>query len=157
MTDGNMIINRIGKVKKCDDNNKEKKKYKQDNLPTGTNNENIYILGDSRVKHVEGLKLKDSLGNNHNFCVRNFPRAKVKCMKHFIRKNNPEYVILYVGTKELNSDLTPERIAKSIIHVGKNIQINHRTATISGIVPRNDNFNNKVTKVNKELSKMCKK
>ena len=79
MTDGNMIINRIGK--KRDDNNKEKQKFKQDNLPKDTNNTNIYILGDSIVKHVEGWKLKNSLGNNHNVYVRNFPGVQVKCTK----------------------------------------------------------------------------
>ena len=50
--------------KKSDDNDTQKKKSKQDNLPTGTNNKNVYILGDSRVKHVEGWKLKNSLGKN---------------------------------------------------------------------------------------------
>ena len=147
--------------KKRDDNNKEKKKSNEDNLPTDTNKKNVYILGDSIVKHVEGWKLKNSLGNNHNVYVRSFPGAKVKCMKDYvkpcIRENNPEYVILHVGTNELNSELTPERIAKSVIDVGKNIQINHTTVSISSIVPRNDNFNNKATEVSKELSKMCKK
>ena len=78
-------------------------------------------------------------------------------VKPCIRENNPEYVILYVESNELNSELTPERIAKSVIDVGKNIQINHTTFSISSIVPRNDNFNNKATEVSKELSKMCKK
>ena len=90
-----MILNRIGK--KRDDNNKEKQKFKQDNLPKDTNNTNIYILGDSIVKHVEGWKLKNSLGNNHNVYVRNFPGVQVKCMrpaKSCIRENNPDYVIL---------------------------------------------------------------
>ena len=59
-----------------------------------------------------------------------------------VRENNPEYVMLHVGTNELNSELTPDRIAKSIIDVVKNIQTNHRTVSISGIVPRNDNFDN---------------
>ena len=129
MTDGNMIINRIGKIKKSDDNNKEKKKSTQDNLPSYTNNENVYILGASIVKHVKGWKLKNSLGNNHVY-ARSFPGAKVKCVKDYvkscIRENNPEYVILHVGTKELNSELTPERIAKSVADVGKNIQTNHK-------------------------------
>ena len=141
--------------KKSDDNNKEKKS-KQDNLPTYTNNKNVYILGDSIVKHVEGWKLKTPLGNNHNVYVRSFPGVKVKCMKDYvkpcIREINPEYVILHVVTNELNSELTAERIAKSVIDVGKNIQTNHRTVSKSGIGPRNDNFNNRATKVNKELS-----
>ena len=146
--------------KKRDDNNKEKKKSNQDNLPTDTNKKNVYILGDSIVKHVEGWKLKNSLGNNHNVYVRSFPGAKVKCMKDYvkpcIRENNPEYVILHVGTNELNSELTIERIAKSVIDVGKNIQTNYRTISINGIEPLNDNFDNKATEVNKEFSKIYK-
>ena len=78
-------------------------------------------------------------------------------VKPCIKENNLEYVILHVGTNELNSELSPERIPKSFINVGKNIQTNHRTVSISGIVPRSDNFNNKAAEVNKELSKMCKK
>ena len=118
---------------------------------TDTDNKNVYFLG--IVKHVEGWKLKNAL--------RSFPGVKVKCMKDYVqpcmRENNPEHVILHVGTNKVNSELTSERIVKSVIDVGKNIQTNHRTISISGIVPCNDNFNNKATEVNKELSKMCKK
>ena len=82
-------------------------------------------------------------------------------MKHYvkpcIREKNPNYVIFHVGTNELNSELPPERIAKSIIDVAKNTQSDSRIVSISGIVPRNDNFNIKATEVNKELSKMCDK
>ena len=37
------------------------------------------------------------------------------------------------------------------------VETNHITVSISGILPRNDNFDNTVAEVNKELSKMCKK
>ena len=60
-------------------------------------------------------------------------------------------------TGELDSELTPERIGKSVIDVGNNIQTNHRTVSISGKVPRNDNFNIKATEVNKELSTISKR
>ena len=102
-----------------------------------------------------------SIDKNHNVYVRNFSGAKVKCMKDYvkpcIREKNPDYVIFHVGTNELNSELPPERIAKSIIDVAKNTQSNSRIVSICGIVPRNDNFNIKATEVNKELSKMCNK
>ena len=65
MTDRNMIINLAGKIKKAMITKKKKKKSKQDNLPTGTNN-NVYILSDSIVKHVEGWKLKNSLRKKSN-------------------------------------------------------------------------------------------
>ena len=69
-------------------------------------------------------------------------------------KKNPDYVIFHVGTNELNSELPPERIAKSIIDVAKNSQSGSQIVSISGIVPRNDNFNMKAAEVNRELSKM---
>ena len=82
-------------------------------------------------------------------------------MKHYvkpcIREKNPDYVIFHVGTNELNSELPPERIAKSMTGVAKNTHSDSRIVSISGIVPRNDGFNIKATEVNKELSKMCDK
>ena len=45
-------------------------------------------------------------------------------------------------------------IAKSTIDEAKSIRTNTRTVSISVIVPRNNNFNNKALDVNDELSKM---
>ena len=45
-------------------------------------------------------------------------------------------------------------IAKSFIDVAKSIRSNTRTVSISGIVPRNGNFNNKALDVNDELLNM---
>ena len=122
---------------------------------------NIYILGDSMVKHIEGWKLTKKTDKNHKIYVRSFPGAKVKCMKDYakpcIRENDPDHVILHAGTNELNSELLPERIAKSIVDVAKNIKSEKRSVSISGVVPRNDDLNNKASEVNKELSRMCKK
>ena len=78
-------------------------------------------------------------------------------VKPCIREKNPDNVIFHFGRNELSSELPPERIAKSIIGVAKNTQSDSRIVSISGIVPRNDNFNIKATEVNKELSKMCDK
>ena len=72
-------------------------------------------------------------------------------------KKNPDYVIFLVGTNKLNSELPPERKAKSIIDVAKNTQSDSRIVSISGIVPRNGNFNIKAMEVNEEVSKMCDK
>ena len=140
---------------------KEKTEKKKQNKDNPSSSKNVYILGDSMVKNVEGWKLKKSLRQNQNVFVRSFSGAKIKCMKDYvkpcIRENNPEYIILHVGTNELKSESTPERIAKSVVDVGKNIQSDNRTVAISSIVPRNDNFNNKAMEVNKELCKMCER
>ena len=122
-------------------------------------NKKNYILGDSMVKHVEGWQLSKS--TNQKVYVRSFTGAKVKCMKDYvkpcIREDDPDHVIMHVGTNEMNSVLPPERIAKSVIDVAKNVKTDTRSVNISGIIPRNDNFNNKVMEVNKELAKMCKR
>ena len=78
-------------------------------------------------------------------------------VKPCIRENDPDHVIMHVGTNEMNSKLPPERIAKSVIDVAKKVKTDTRSVSISGIIPRNDNFNNKVMEVNKELAKMCKR
>ena len=57
------------------------------------------------VKQVEGWKL---------IIVRSFPKAKVKCMKGYvkpcIRENDADHVILHVGTSK--QKLNRERIAR---------------------------------------------
>ena len=65
--------------------NKEKNRSpEKDSLPTDKSNKNIYILGDSMVKHVEGWKLKKSIDKDHDVYVyiklltRSFSGAKGK-------------------------------------------------------------------------------
>ena len=90
---------------------------------------------------------------NQKVYVRSFSGAEVKCMKDYvkpcIRENDPDHVILHVGTNKMNSELPPD--------VAKNVKSDTRSVSISSILPRNDNFNNKVIEVNKELEKMCNK
>ena len=152
-----------------DDKSPQNKDIKHPKIPNSQGNKlltdkkksNIYILGDSMVKHIEGWKLTKKTDKNHKIYVRSFPGAKVKCMKDYvkpcIRENDPDHVILHVGTNKLNSEFLPERIAKSIVDVAKNIKSEKRSVSISGVVPRNDDLNNKASEVNKELSRMCKK
>ena len=48
-------INQVRKVMKKNESNHEKNRSSgKDSLPTDKSNKNIYILGDSMVKHVEG-------------------------------------------------------------------------------------------------------
>ena len=142
--------------KEKNDRGNDKSKKAKIPIDDKKKNKKIYILGDSMVKHVEGWQLSKS--TNQKVYVRSFTEAKVKCMKDYvkpcIRENDRDHVIMYVGTNEMNSELPPERIAKSVIDVVKNVKTDTRSVSISGIIPRNDNFN---IKVNKELAKMCKR
>ena len=54
-------INQVRKVMKKNESNQEKNRSSgKDSLPTDKSNKNIYILGDSMVKHVEGEIEEDS-------------------------------------------------------------------------------------------------
>ena len=151
----------IDEKKDREKNDKENKKSKKGKVPEDNKKKNKkkYVLGDSIVKHVEGWQL--SKMTNQKVYVRSFSGAKVKCIKDYvkpcIRENDPDHVILHVGTNEMNSELPPERIAKSVVDVAKNVKSNTRSVSISSILPRNDNFNNKVIEVNKELEKCATK
>ena len=103
-----------------DDKSPQNKDIKHPKIPNSQGNKlltdkkksNIYILGDSMVKHIEGWKLTKKIDKNHKIYVRSFPGAKVKCMKDYvkpcIRESDPDHVILHVGTNEPNSELLPE-------------------------------------------------
>ena len=87
------------------------------------------------IKHVQGWDLSEKMNHKHKVYVRSFSGSKVKCMKDYakpcIREEDPDHVILHVGTNDLNSDYNAERIAKSIVDVAKNLTSNQRKVTIS--------------------------
>ena len=65
-------------------------------------------------------------------------------VKPCIRLKNADSGILHDGTNELDSELSPERIVKSIIDIAKNTLSDSQIVGLSSIAPRNDNFNIKV-------------
>ena len=111
------------------------------------------------VKHIKGWDLSAKLDHRHNIYIRDFPGTKVRSMKDYIkpctREENPDHIILHVGTNDLISDNSPERIGKSVVDLGKNLFHDNRKVTVSGITPRNDEWNNKAELVNNHLKEMC--
>ena len=65
---------------------------------------------------------------------------------------NPDHFVLNIGKNDLNSDRSPELIAKSIADVGSSPKNNSHDVSISSIVVRNDKFKEKV---NENLEKLC--
>ena len=131
-----------------DDKSPQNKDIKHPKIPNSQGNKlltdkkksNIYILGDSIVKHIEGWQLAKKTDRNHKIYVRSFQRAEVKGMKDYVKPCVRDHVILHAGTNELNSELLPERIPKSIVDVAKNIKSEKHSVSISGVVPRNDDL-----------------
>ena len=115
---------------------KSKRNSQNESSKSPTNKKKrIFILGDSIFKHTKGWEISNKLKNEHKFFVRSFSSAKVKCMKDYvkpcIRENEPDHIILHVGTNNLSSEQSAERIA------------------------RNDEWNNKAQEVNRFLEVMC--
>ena len=110
------------------------------------------------VKHVYGWVISNQLEKKHKVRVRSFSSAKVKCMKDYIKpciREEHHHVILHVGTNNLSSEQNAERIAKSIVDLAKLSVNDHCSVSISSIVPRNDEWNNKAQEVNSFLKNMC--
>ena len=99
------------------------------------------------------------MGNKVNVHVRSFSGAKVRCMEDYckpcVRENDPDHIILHVGTNELNFEKSAEMCGKEIMDLAKSLITDKRTVSVSGIIPRNDEWNNKGSEVNNYLKRMC--
>ena len=94
--------------------------------------------------------------------MKKFSGAKTKCMKDYMKpslRESPDHFILHVGTNDLKTEISPELIAKSIVHLATTFEVNSRDVSVSNIEARGDNgnLNEKECEVNAHLTEMCKK
>ena len=148
---------------------KNRKKKKEDNYKetTNRNNENrnnknktnVYILCDSIVKKLNGYLQTRKIKHKHLVKVRSFSGAKISCMtdhvKPTLRDINPDHIILHAGTNDVRTKNTASQIAKTTIDLATSMK-NDNTVTVSGIVPRLHDLNNKANEMNRHLVLMCK-
>ena len=157
--------NNLHKDKK---NEKKKKNNIQrnadDNLYKGENDNkslskqtprDIFIVGDSMVKHLQGHKM----AKHHNVKVWTFPGSSTSDMTHHIKpilKRHPHEIILHVGTNSLKN-LDPASCAAEIIELGKHIKDAKVKTTISEIITRTDSptLDRKAREVNTLLKAQC--
>ena len=111
------------------------------------------------VKKLNGFLLTRELKHKCLVKVRPFSSGKVRCMhdhvKPTIRDVNPDLVILHCRTNDPNSERTASQIARSIIELALSLKSKDNKISVSLIVPRNDNLNNKASEVNCRLVHMC--
>ena len=121
----------------------------------------VIILGDSMVKHINGWKISKRLQSDCKVYVKQFSGARTKCMKDYMKpslRENPDHFILHVGTNDLNTERSPELIAKSIVGLAKTLKGNSCDVSVSDIIVRTDNsnLNEKRFEVNAHLTEMFK-
>ena len=79
--------------------------------------------------------------------VKNFGRAKVRCMKDHIKptiREKPDPFILHIGTNNLNSQREPEFISKLIVDLSSRLKSSSVYVSISNAIVRNNKLNKKV-------------
>ena len=117
----------------------------------------------------EELRNKDNLINSllHQLakqteCITSLDNRfsnNVSCMydhvKPNIREFYPKHIILHVGTNGLKSSKTASQISRSVIDLVLSLKAKTNAVTISLIVPRKDNRNNKAQEVKSRLINMC--
>ena len=151
---------------------KNQKKKKEDNCDGITNNynnneirnnknkTNVYILGDSMIKKLNGYLLTREIRHKHLVKVRSFSGAKISCMTHHVKPTlrdiNPDHIVLHADTNDLRTENTASQIVKATIDLATSLKNDGNTVTVSGIVAKLDELNNKANEVNRRLALMCK-
>ena len=111
------------------------------------------------VKHVFGWEINNKLDYKHKVFVWSFSGAKTSYMSDYIkpyfRENSPNHVVIHVGANDLPSEKPADTIATSVLNLVREVLSEKRSVSISGIIPRNDKWNNKVCEVNSCLKSLC--
>ena len=64
------------------------------------------------------LILNKSSLDNCKVYVKDFPGARARCMQDYVRptlRENPDHIIIHIGTNDLASNTPAEKVAESII------------------------------------------
>ena len=92
--------------------------------------------------------------------VRSFSGAKISCMTDHVKPTlwdiNPDHIVLHSSTNDLRTENTASQIANATTDLVAALKNDGNSVTVSGIVPKLGNLNNKTNKVNRCLVPMCK-
>ena len=83
--------------------------------------------------------------------VKSVSGSKVRCMKDHMKpsmREKPDHTILHLRTNYLSNNRPSDYIAKSIIDLAITLKTNSQNISVSNIIMRNDNFNEKSMEIN---------
>ena len=99
------------------------------------------IFGHIMVKHINGWEISKRLQSDCKVYVKQFLGTRTQCMKDYMEPSlggSPDHFILHVGTNDLNTEISPELIAKSIVYLATTLKGNSRDVSVSNILVRTD-------------------
>ena len=113
-------------------------------IPKGEKTEKfIFVIGDSMVKHLNEWEMSKKLNANWKGFIKAFSGAKTICMNDYVKplvRSSPDHFTLRIGTNDLSSDKSPEKIVRLIITIDlvTSIKNEKRGVSISNIIIRAD-------------------
>ena len=140
---------------------KKGSKESNENVNSSDNNQNwnnlVYILGDSMLKHVNGLNVSDSM----NVKVRSHPGATTEDLVDYVKpiaRKKQKMLIIPTGINDLPDDMNTIKKLKKVVHSIHEIDVNQEIkVAFSGIINREDNnFAEKIKDRNTKLESYCK-
>ena len=69
-------------------------------------------------------------------------------------RENPDHIIIHVGTNDLALNTAAKKVAESIIDLASTLKSDSCSIAISSITVRNDKHRNKVAQVNRSLKRL---
>ena len=119
----------------------------------------VYVLGESMHKHSNGWEISQKLDNCKVY-VESYRGTTVRCLKDHVKpakRKNPDHCILHVGTNDLDSETSPDMIAKSIADVASSLKSNSCDVSVSSIIVRKDTdeLHERALERNKHLEDIC--
>ena len=139
-------------------NNSEQEKDKKTNKEHNKG-KSVAILGESMVNHLNGWEMSKKIKNCKVY-VRSFTGAKVQCMDDYKKpsiRDKPDHFIIHVGTKDLNSEVSPKSIAELIVDPEMSLKTESNDVSVSNIILRTDSslLSQKGCEVNSHLKDLC--
>ena len=66
-------------------------------------------------------------------------------------RENPNHIILHIGTNDLTTNILTEKVSESIIDLASSLKLSSCSVAISDITVRNDRYRRKVAQENMHL------
>ena len=106
---------------------------------------------------IKQWKMRKLIPRN-NVHVKCFPGATTSDMADYIRptmRREPDVCVMHVGTNDLRSDMSPEKIAESIMDLASKMKSAENEIIVSSLTSRGDRLNKKAKSVNEHLMSSC--
>ena len=101
-------------------------------------------MDNGMIKHLNRWDMSKKVHKSEcKIYVKSFPGAEPSCIKVYVKpslRSTPNYLILLVGTNDLNSNQTLEVIAKEMVDLATSLKYNQYDVTVSSIIFRTDNL-----------------